>query len=112
MERWGDTYAYRQSKARTAQYTSADFNAAKRDQEAATELFVSALRNHLAPTSGPAQEAVNAHRAAISKWFYNCSVEMRKNLTVMHIEDPRFKEYFDGCMRGLAQHVPDANTAQ
>ncbi|TRZ86862.1 MAG: MerR family transcriptional regulator, partial [Streptomycetaceae bacterium] len=39
QERWGDTDAYRQSKARTSKYTHEDFAAAKVDQEGATELF-------------------------------------------------------------------------
>jgi hypothetical protein len=36
QERWGDTDAYRQSKAKTSKYSKADFEAAKEDQEAAT----------------------------------------------------------------------------
>ncbi len=107
-ERWGDTDAYRQSKARTSKYSKEDFEAAKIDQEAATELFVYAFGNSLPIDSPKAQEAVTAHREAITKWFYDCSVEMQKNLAVMYIEDPRFKEYYDGRVRGLAQYVHDA----
>ena len=111
-ERWGDTDAYRQSTARTSKYTRDDFAAAKVDQEAATEKFVIAFGNSYAVTSAQAQEAVVAHRAAISKWFYECSVEMQKNLAVMYIEDHRFKAYYDGRVRGLAQYVHDAIMAQ
>jgi hypothetical protein len=111
-ERWGDTDAYRQSKARTSKYSKEDFEAAKVDQEAATELFVYAFGNSLPIDSPKAQEAVLAHRDAITKWFYDCSVEMQKNLAVMYIEDPRFKEYYDGRVRGLAQYVHDAIVVQ
>lgn len=111
-ERWGDTDAYKQSTARTSKYTKADFAAAKVDQEAATELFVTAFGNSYPVTSQQAQSAVVAHRAAISKWFYECSVEMQKNLAVMYIEDHRFKAYYDGRVRGLAQYVHDAIMAQ
>ena len=107
-DRWGDTEAYKQSTARTSKYTKDDFAAAKVDQEAATELFVYAFGNSLPIDSPKAQEAVRAHRDAITKWFYDCSVEMQKNLAVMYIEDPRFKEYYDGRVRGLAQYVHDA----
>jgi hypothetical protein len=107
-ERRGDTDAYRQSKAKTSKYSKEDFEAAKVDQEAATELFVYAFGNSLPIDSPKAQEAVRAHRDAITKWFYDCSVEMQKNLAVMYIEDPRFKEYYDGRVRGLAQYVHDA----
>jgi hypothetical protein len=111
-ERWGDTDAYRQSTSKTSKYSKEDFEAAKVDQEAATELFVYAFGNSLPIDSPKTQEAVRAHRDAITKWFYDCSVEMQKNLAVMYIEDPRFKEYYDGRVRGLAQYVHDAIHSQ
>ena len=107
-ERWGDTEAYRQSTSKTSKYSKEDFEAAKVEQEAATELFVYAFGNSLPIDSPKAQEAVKAHRYAITKWFYDCSVDMQKNLAVMYIQDPRFKEYYDGRVRGLAQYVHDA----
>ena len=111
-ERWGDTDAYRQSTSKTSKYSKEDFEAAKVDQEAATELFVYAFGNSLPSDSPKAQEAVRAHRDAITKWFYDCSIEMQKNLALMYIEDPRFKEYYDGRVRGLAQYVHDAIHSQ
>ncbi|CAN2183776.1 TipAS antibiotic-recognition domain containing protein [Candidatus Nanopelagicaceae bacterium] len=111
-ERWGDTDAYKQFTSRTSKYTKDDFAAAKVDQEAATEMFVIAYGNSYGVKSEQAQAAVVAHRAAISKWFYECSVEMQKNLAVMYIDDLRFKAYYDGRVRGLAQYVHDAIMAQ
>lgn len=111
-ERWGETEAYKQSTARTSKYSKEDFTAAKIDQEAATELFVTAFGNGYSTDSEEAQDAVIAHREAISKWFYDCSVEMQKNLALLYIEDPRFKAYYDGRVRGLAQYVHDAIMAQ
>jgi hypothetical protein len=110
--RWGDTDAYQQSTSRTSKYTQDDFAAAKVDQEAATEMFVMAFGNIYSVRSEQAQAAVIAHRAAISKWFYECSVGMQKNLALMYIEDHRFKTYYDGRVRGLAQYVHDAIMAQ
>ena len=107
-ERWGDTDAYQQSHAKTSKYSKDDFQAAKVDQEAATELFVYAFGNSLPLDSDKTQEAVRAHRDAITKWFYDCSVEMQKNLAVMYVQDPRFKEYYYGRVRGLSQYVHDA----
>ena len=112
QERWGDTDAYRQSKARASRYTKADFAAAKKDQESATEMFVIAFGNRMPCTSVQAQAAVAAHREAISKWFYDCSIEMQKNLAEMYLADQRFKEYYDGRVQGLAQYVHDAINAQ
>ena len=112
QERWGDTEAFAQSKSRIAKYTHADFAAAKVDQEAATELFVYAFGNSISIHAPEAQKAVVAHREAISKWFYDCSIEMQKNLALMYVQDPRFKKYYDGRVNGLAQYVHDAIMAQ
>ncbi len=108
QERWGDTDAHRESKARTSKYSHADFSLAKVDQEAVTEAFAYAFGNTLAIDSSEAQAAVVAHREAISKWFYDCSVEMQKNLALMYVQDQRFKKYYDDRARGLAQYVHDA----
>ena len=109
---WGHTQEFQQSKARTSKYSHDDFAAAKVDQEAATELFVYAFGNSLAVDSEKAQQAVFAHRMAISKWFYDCSVEMQKNLALLYVTDERFKKYYDDRVRGLAQYVHDAILAQ
>ena len=111
-ERWGETAAYKESSSRTSKYSPSDFQAAKVDQEAATELFVYACGNQLPVHSEAAQKAVRAHREAISKWFYECSVEMQKQLALLYVQDPRFKEYYDGRLIGLAQYVHDAIHAQ
>ncbi len=112
QELWGTTAEYQQSKERTSKYSHADFALAKVDQEAATEKFAYAFGNSLPVNSPESQAAVIAHRAAISKWFYDCSVDMQKNLAVMYIEDARFKKYYDDRARGLAQYVHDAIMAQ
>ena len=111
-ERWGETREYQQSKSRTSKYTQTDFAAAKIDQEAATELFVYAFGNSLPVDSEKAQEAVTAHRDAISKWFYDCSIEMQRGLAQLYLSDPRFNKYYEGRVTGLAQYVHDAIMCQ
>ncbi|NDF03478.1 MAG: hypothetical protein EB067_08755 [Actinobacteria bacterium] len=111
-ERWGDTDAYKQSAARTSKYTHADFAAAKIDQESVTEKFAYAFGNGLTLKSLEVQAAVIAHREAISKWFYDCSVDIQKNLAQMYVADARFKKYYDDRVYGLAQYVHDAIMAQ
>ena len=108
QERWGDTSAFQQSQARTSKYSHADFAAAKVDQEAVTERFATAYGNGVDFKSAEVQAMVVAHREAISKWFYDCSTEMQKNLALMYVSDERFKKYYDGRVRGLAQYVHDA----
>jgi hypothetical protein len=110
--RWGETSEYQQSTERTAKYTHADFAAAKVDQEAVTERFAIAYGNGVDYKSVEVQEIVIAHRAAISKWFYECNIGMQRNLALMYINDERFKKYYDGRVRGLAQYVHDAIMAK
>ncbi|MEY3149153.1 MAG: hypothetical protein RL029_427 [Actinomycetota bacterium] len=112
QERWGDTDAYKQSKARTSKYSSEDFAKAKVDQESATEAFVFCFGNGKLIDSPEAQQAVVKHREAITKWFYDCSPEMQKNLALMYVADERFKKYYDDRVQGLAQYVHDAIMAQ
>jgi len=107
-KRWGNTESYQQSQARTSKYSHADFAAAKVDQEAVTERFATAFGNGVDCGSVEVQEIVLAHRDAITKWFYECSFEMQQNLAVMYLTDERFKKYYDGRVRGLAQYVHDA----
>ena len=111
-DRWGDTPAYQESKERTSKYTHADFAAAKVDQEAVTEAFAIAFGNRVGIKSAQVQQIVIAHREAISKWFYECSPSMQRNLALMYISDERFKAYYDSRARGLAQYVHDAIMAQ
>ena len=112
QERWGDTAAFEQSQARTSKYSHADFAAAKVDQEAVTERFATAFGNGVDYKSADVQAIVVAHREAISIWFYDCSIEMQKNLALMYVGDERFKKYYDGRVRGLAQYVHDAIMAK
>jgi hypothetical protein len=112
QERWGDTAAFEQSQARTSKYSHADFAAAKVDQEAVTERFATAFGNGVDYKSADVQAIVIAHREAISKWFYDCSIEMQRNLAAMYISDERFKKYYDGRVRGLAQYVHDSIMAK
>ena len=74
QERWGDTDAYKQSQSKSSKYSKEDFEAAKVDQEAVTERFATAYGNGVDYNSADVQAMVVAHREAISKWFYDCSI--------------------------------------
>ena len=106
--RWGDTKEFQESVRRTSKYSAADFQAAKVDQEAVTEGFAQAFGNRVEVNSPEVAALVAEHRAAISKWFYECSIEMQRNLALMYVSDERFKAYYDGRARGLAEYVHNA----
>lgn len=110
--RWGHTLAYKESRERTSKYTAEDFAKARADQEAASEAFQFCFANGKAIDSEETQKAVVMHRNAITKWFYDCTPEMQKNLALIYLADERFKKYYDDLAKGLSQYVHDAIFAQ
>lgn len=108
QERWGDTDAYKESARRIKHYTDEDFTLAKKQAEAAVMMFVDAMNAGLSPDSIEAGEAAEAHRAAISDWYYECSYDMQAGLAEMYLADSRFKQYYENYQAGLAQYVHDA----
>ena len=107
-ERWGDTEEWKQSRARTAQYTKADWEAIKAETDAVNAGFVAAKRAGDAPDSEAALAAARAHGRQIHERFYDLSPEMHLCLARMYVADERFTAYYDDLEPGLAQYVHDA----
>ena len=107
QERWGDTDAYKESARRIKNYTDEDFALAKKQAEAAVMMFVDAMNAGFSPDSTEAAEAAEAHRSAISDWYYECSYEMQAGLAEMYLADARFKQHYENYQSGLAQYVHD-----
>jgi len=107
-ERWGNTDAYKESERRTSQYTEADWEAAKADQQQAIDMFVAAMQAGLAPDSHEAMAAAEAHRQQISRWYYDCTYDIHTGLAAMYIADERFMAFYENIAAGLAQYVHDA----
>lgn len=107
-ERWGDTDRWKQSQARTARYTKADWEAIKAETDAVNDGFVAAKRSGAAPDSEAARAAAEAHGRHIHDRFYDLSPEMHLCLARMYVADERFTAYYDDLEPGLAQYVHDA----
>ncbi len=107
-ERWGDTEAYKISTSRVANYSQADWEIQKAEQQAAVDLFIAAMKSGLPADSLEAAAAAEAHRLQIDKWFYPCSYEMQSGLAQMYIADERFAKFYNDQADGLAQYVHDA----
>lgn len=107
-QRWGDSEAYKISTARVANYTEADWDSQRAEQQATVDLFIDAMNAGLPADSDEATSAAEAHRLQIDKWFYPCSHEMQSNLAAMYIADERFAKFYNNQAAGLAQYVHDA----
>ncbi|HQD03102.1 MAG: MerR family transcriptional regulator [Actinomycetales bacterium] len=107
QERWGETAAWKQSAARTARYTKADWVEVKAEMAAVGEGFAAAMDAGMPPTSEAAMDAAEAHRASIER-FYDCSSLMHRGLADMYLADPRFTKTYEDIRVGMAQYVHDA----
>jgi len=110
-ERWGETDAYRESRGRTAGYTKQDWIELKAEADAGLREFAQAMAAGVAPDSEAAMTMAEAHRSYLTRWFYDCSIEMHRGLAEMYVADPRFTTTFDTVAPGLAQYVHDAIVA-
>ncbi len=108
QERWGDTDAYRESRRRTTSYTTEDWVRIKTDQEEVEMRLLLAMQAGHGPTSTEAMDAAEAHRANISRWFYDCDYAVHRGLADMYVADPRFTASYDQRAPGLAAFVHDA----
>lgn len=107
-QRWGQTDAWKQSRARTAIYTKQDWIEIKREADANIAGFVAAIEAG-EPADGPiAMDLAEAYREHLSRWFYDCNHAMHRNLATMYISDPRFTKTWDEHAPGFARYVHDA----
>ena len=67
--------------------------------------LLGAMQAGLALTSTEAMDAAEAHRASISRWFYDCDPGIHRGLGDMYVADPRFTAHYDDRAPGLAAFV-------
>ncbi|MFV0533445.1 MAG: MerR family transcriptional regulator [Cumulibacter sp.] len=106
-ERWGDSEAWAQSQRRTANYTRADWEAVKAEQDALNKAFTDAWDSGLPATSEQAMAAAEMHRASVQR-FYDCDYGMQRCLADMFVQDERFAKTYNDMRDGLAPYVRDA----
>jgi MerR family transcriptional regulator, thiopeptide resistance regulator len=107
-ERWGDTDAYRESARRTAAYTKADWERMKAESAEPIDALVAAMRAGKPADSSEAMDGAEGHRQHISRWFYDCTVEIHSGLADMYLADPRFTATYEKIAPGLARYLHDA----
>lgn len=107
QERWGQTPEWKQSQQRTANYTKADWEAIKNEAGGIEARLAALFTAGAQPNSLEAMDAVEAHRTHISRWFYDCSLEMHRCLGELYVSDPRFTAKYDGHFEapGLAEWI-------
>ena len=107
-ERWGNTDAYKESQKRLAGYSKEDIAKAQQAMQDATNLVLNAMTDGLPANSPEAMAGAEAHRQAISDYWYECSYEIHVGLASMYLADPRFTAHYESQSAGLAKYIHDA----
>ena len=105
-ERWGCTDAYTEQRAKTANYSTEDWN---RINEKMERLY-QRLSNYTdrSPGDPEVQSLIAEYQSFISKNFYQCTPEILAGLRELYITDSRFTKHIDRRRPGLAKFLYDA----
>ncbi len=109
--RWGDTEAYRQSARRVKEYGPEQWREIKAEADEVAARLAELHEAGTSPTSTQAMDAAEAHRAHVTRWFYDCSPEIHRGLGEMYVADPRFASSWNDQAPGLATFARDAFVA-
>jgi DNA-binding transcriptional MerR regulator len=107
-ERWGGSAAYEESMRRTKGYSQADWKRFKEESAQGMQRFAELLASDASPTGSEAMDLAEGARQAITKWFYDCSPSMHRNLADMYEADPRFTATFEKHGAGMTAFVAAA----
>ena len=110
-DRWGETDAWKQSRARTARYTKDDWAKIRAEGDDNVGHFIAAMTNGVAATSAEAMDLAEEHRQHMTRWFFDVSPEFHRCLGEMYVADPRFTATYDDQAPGLAAYIHDAIVA-
>lgn len=104
-KRWGNTDAYKQSAERTKHWTKADYDRIAEEGTKFTEALSKLMDRGIADEK--VQQMIEKHYQGI-RVFYDCPIEMYRNLGAMYVEDPRFRAYYEKFRKGMAEFMKNA----
>lgn len=107
-ERWGETEAFRISRARTRRYRKGDWRELKAEQSTLYAAMVAMQRAGEAPDGEAAMDVAERHRLFIDRWFYPCSHAVHAGLASLYDGDRRFAVNIDQHGAGLTPFLSAA----
>lgn len=108
-ERWGNTKAYAQSEEKHAAYGEKEYASMQEEMDALMAQF--AAVRALDPADAQVQALVEAWKAMITKWHYECTDEILEGLGKMYVCDERFTANIDRHGEGTAKCMSEAIAA-
>jgi len=106
-QRWGDSDAWRQSRARTSKLTKQQWIEIKEAGDDLNGRLAAAMTGGAATDGIQAMDLAEEHRRAIET-FYDCSYPMHRGLGDMYLADERFTRTYEDVAPGLTQWLRDA----
>jgi len=104
-KRWGNTGAYKQGMYRVSKMTKVEMEKMKEDGKKFTQLLADSMDKDIHDES--VQALIAEHYKGI-QFFYDCPLEMYRNLGNMYVADPRFAAYYDKFRPGLSVFMQNA----
>lgn len=104
-ERWGNTDAYKQSMKKVKAMTKSEMEQLKADGKKHTQAIADAMDKGI--DHPDVQVLIKKSHEGIN-FFYDCSLEMFRNLGKMYVDDPRFAAHYEKVRPGLAVFMRDA----
>lgn len=105
-EKYHDSDAYKQSQKRFAKYSDAEKLAIFKRGNLIFQAIADNMQ--LPPSDEKIQQLVKEWQQHISENFYECTVEILKELGEIYIADQRFKDNIDKTKAGLAEYLSEA----
>jgi len=106
--RWGETAAYQQSRRRMSSYGKPQWAQIKAEGDEIQRRLGVVYQSGVAPEAPEAMDAVEAHRAFVTRWFYDLSPQMHCRLGELFVTDARFTATYEAIAPGLAAWVQAA----
>lgn len=111
-QRWGRTDAFVESALRTRSHTVDDWQRLSAEADGVNRRFLRLMAAGTPADSAEAGALVDAHRAHITKWFYECTPEIHAGLGAMYVTDERFRTNINKAGAGLAEFQSAAIAAR
>ena len=104
-QRWGETEAYKEHAARTANYTKDKWQEVSEGLVAIFAEFGKCMKSGHSAHSPEAQALVKKLQNYITEHYYTCTNQILAGLGQMYVADERFKTTIDQNGTGTAEFV-------
>lgn len=105
-QKYGESDAYKESQAKTQNYTKEDWERIVGESDNIYRTLAANMDKK--PDDPIIQEQVEKYRKHISKYFYNCTLEIYRGLGEMYVSDSRFTKNIDKYGIGLSSFLREA----